>query len=141
MEEMNFGRRLQRAIDELGISQAEFGRRVGVSAQSVNGWCQAGILPRTEILELLPKNTGKPLYWFFMSDEEEGQSHNDARSMQVNIPLLNDRQVHLIQLFEQLPTDEEQERTIEMISLRLNELDKVMAAYLKKRKIEPPSQN
>ncbi|MCS5967314.1 helix-turn-helix domain-containing protein [Klebsiella variicola subsp. variicola] len=68
---MNFGVRLQRVLDEIGMSQSELGRRIGATSQSVNGWCQAGILPRKEMLEQLPDITGKPLYWFFMTDEDE----------------------------------------------------------------------
>ena len=59
---MNFGVRLQRVLDEIGMSQSELGRRIGATSQSVNGWCQAGILPRKEMLEQLPDITGKPLY-------------------------------------------------------------------------------
>ena len=51
---MNFGVRLQRVLDEIGMSQSELGRRIGATSQSVNGWCQAGILPRKEMLEQLP---------------------------------------------------------------------------------------
>ena len=68
---MNFENRLQQAIDEAGISQSELGRRVGVNSQSVSGWCNAGIIPRKEKLALLPQALGRPLYWFFMSEEEE----------------------------------------------------------------------
>lgn len=42
---MNFGERLQRVLNETGITQSELGRRVGATSQSVNGWCQSGILP------------------------------------------------------------------------------------------------
>ncbi|UJD80084.1 helix-turn-helix domain-containing protein [Serratia rubidaea] len=131
---MRFGERLQQVIDELGISQSELGRRVGVTPQSVNGWCQSGILPRKEILELLPEATGKPLYWFFIEPEDEQTPTNEAHA---NTTEINDKQRRLLTLFEQLPTDNEQERIIEMISMRLDELDQVMAAYMKKRKIEP----
>lgn len=131
---MRFGERLQQVIDELGISQSELGRRVGVTPQSVNGWCQSGILPRKEILELLPEATGKPLYWFFIEPEDEQSPTNEAHASTTEI---NDKQRRLLTLFEQLPTDNEQERIIEMISMRLDELDQVMAAYMKKRKIEP----
>lgn len=127
---MKFGERLQKAIDDLGISQAELGRRLGATAQSVNGWCQAGILPRKEILEVLPSVTGKPLHWFFM-DEETPES-TDV----VTMP--SERHARLISAFDQLPTDEEQEKIITIIHKRLEELDAVMANYLKKRRITPP---
>ncbi|WP_241259332.1 helix-turn-helix domain-containing protein, partial [Enterobacter hormaechei] len=39
---MNFEERLQRAIDEAGISQSELGRRIGVNSQTVSHWCNSG---------------------------------------------------------------------------------------------------
>jgi len=133
---MNFGERLQRVLNETGISQSELGRRVGATSQSVNGWCQAGILPRKDVLELLPKATGKPLYWFFMEDHEEGEMPAEVLSGK---PLeLSERQKRLLEVFDQLPSVE-QDRFIDLASSRLKELDDFMAEYLKLRKIEPPS--
>ncbi|WP_232094597.1 transcriptional regulator [Salmonella enterica] len=102
---MNFGERLQRVLNETGITQSELGRRVGATSQSVNGWCQSGILPRKDILELLPKATGKPLYWFFMEDDEE--SDVPERLTQGGLTDLNDRQKRLLEIFDQLPTVEQ----------------------------------
>lgn len=133
---MNFGERLQRVLNETGISQSELGRRVGATSQSVNGWCQSGILPRKDVLDLLPKATGKPLYWFFMEDEEEGDVPLPAA--QSSSPELNDRQKRLLEVFDQLPTTE-QDRFIELAGTRLKELDDFMAEYQRRRKIEPPS--
>jgi transcriptional regulator with XRE-family HTH domain len=69
---MNFEERLQRALDEAEISQSELGRRV-VNSQTVSNWCNTGNFPRKEKLAYSRK-LGKPLYWFFLSDEEEAQS-------------------------------------------------------------------
>jgi len=133
---MNFGERLQRVLNETGISQSELGRRVGATSQSVNGWCQAGILPRKDVLELLPKATGKPLYWFFMEDHEEEEMPVEVLSGK---PLeLSERQKRLLEVFDQLPSVE-QDRFIDLASSRLKELDDFMAEYLKLRKIEPSS--
>ncbi|WP_313021397.1 helix-turn-helix domain-containing protein [Atlantibacter hermannii] len=131
---MNFEERLIRALEEAGISQSELGRRVGVNSQSVSGWCNAGIIPRKEKLELLPEALGKPLYWFFMSDEEEKWVKEIAESKTV----LNEKQQRLLDIFDQLP-ESEQERFIAQANDRLEELDKFMAEFLKRRKIEPPS--
>lgn len=133
---MNFGERLQRVLNEAGISQSELGRRVGATSQSVNGWCQSGILPRKDVLDLLPKATGKPLYWFFMEDDEEGDIPLPVA--QSSSPELNDRQRKLLEVFDQLPTTE-QDRFIELAGTRLKELDDFMAEYQRRRKIEPPS--
>lgn len=115
---MNFGKRLQRAIDELEISQAELGRRVGATAQSVNGWCSSGILPRKEILEQLPKATGKPVYWFFMTDEDE----DILKTGYSSIPHLTDEQRTMLVLFEKLLPDD-QVNMINLYRARIEELE------------------
>lgn len=127
---MNFGVRLQRVLDEIGMSQSELGRRIGATSQSVNGWCQAGILPRKEMLEQLPDITGKPLYWFFMTDEDE-ETLQPPRSE--NIYVLTPETKKLIEIYDQLP-QVEQERFVGLMQLRLEELDAFMNEYLMKRK-------
>ncbi|EKA6821767.1 helix-turn-helix domain-containing protein [Salmonella enterica] len=131
---MNFEERLIRALEEAGISQSELGRRVGVNSQSVSGWCNSGIIPRKEKLALLPEALGKPLYWFFMTDAEEKWLKETTESKTV----LNDKQQRLLDVFDQLP-ESEQDRFITLANERLDELDKFMAEFLKKRKIEPPT--
>lgn len=127
---MNFGVRLQRVLDEIGMSQSELGRRIGATSQSVNGWCQAGILPRKEMLEQLPDITGKPLYWFFMTDEDE-ETLQPPRSEDIYV--LTPETKKLIEIYDQLP-QVEQERFVGLMQLRLEELDAFMKEYLKKRK-------
>lgn len=127
---MNFGVRLQRVLDEIGISQSELGRRIGATSQSVNGWCQAGILPRKEMLEQLPDITGKPLYWFFMTDEDE-ETLQPPRSEDIYV--LTPETKKLIEIYDQLP-QVEQERFVGLMQLRLEELDAFMNEYLMKRK-------
>lgn len=127
---MNFGVRLQRVLDEMGMSQSELGRRIGATSQSVNGWCQAGILPRKEMLEQLPDITGKPLYWFFMTDEDE-ETLQPPRSEDIYV--LTPETKKLIEIYDQLP-QVEQERFVGLMQLRLEELDAFMNEYLMKRK-------
>ena len=129
---MNFEKRLQRALEEAGISQSELGRRVGVNSQTVSNWCNTGNFPRKEKLALFPEALGKPLYWFFLSDEEE--AHLKAKSESKTI--LNEKQAALLEVFDQLP-EVEQTMFIQLASDRLEELDKFMAEFLSKRKIEP----
>ena len=127
---MNFGVRLQRVLDEIGMSQSELGRRIGATSQSVNGWCQAGILPRKEMLEQLPDITGKPLYWFFMTDEDE-ETLQPPRSEDIYV--LTPETKKLLEIYDQLP-QVEQERFVGLMQLRLEELDAFMNEYLMKRK-------
>ncbi|WP_024556620.1 helix-turn-helix domain-containing protein [Franconibacter pulveris 1160] len=124
---MNFGKRLQQAIDEMEISQAELGRRVGATAQSVNGWCSAGILPRKEILEQLPKATGRPVYWFFMTDEDEELLKKGYSA----IPNLSEEQRTMLALFDKLLPDD-QLNMINVYRARIEELE----AWAKKHFID-----
>jgi len=137
-EEMNFGKRLQKAIRDLEISQSELARRLGVKAQSVNGWCNSDILPRSEILNLLPAATGYPLSWFFMEDGETIEEH-DPWAPKPQVKPSTELQERLLEAFEQLPTDDEKERIIKLIDLRLEELDNFAKTYLQKRNLIPPT--
>jgi transcriptional regulator with XRE-family HTH domain len=137
-KEMNFGKRLQKAINDLGISQSELARRLGVKAQSVNGWCKSDILPRSEILNRLPSATGYPLSWFFMEENDPVEDHEPwakKPTVKPSSQLLS----KLIEVFEELPTEEEKERIISMIELRLAELDEFATSYLQKRNLIPPA--
>ncbi|WP_449568452.1 helix-turn-helix domain-containing protein [Lelliottia nimipressuralis] len=135
---MNFGKRLQKAIRDLEISQSELARRLGVKAQSVNGWCNSDILPRSEILNLLPAATGYPLSWFFMEDGETIEEH-DPWAPKPQVKPSTELQERLLEAFEQLPTDDEKERIIKLINLRLEELDNFAKTYLQKRNLIPPT--
>ncbi|MEH4265728.1 helix-turn-helix domain-containing protein [Klebsiella aerogenes] len=129
---MIFENRLQQALDEAGISQSELGRRVGVNSQSVSGWCNSGIIPRKEKLALLPEALGRPLYWFFMSEEEEKAIEAATASKTV----LNHQQKRLLEVFDQLP-EVEQERFIDLAINRLDELDQFLKEYQQRRKSDP----
>lgn len=135
---MNFGKRLQKALKDLAISQSELARRLGVKAQSVNGWCNSDILPRSEILNLLPAATGYPLSWFFMEDGETLEEH-DPWAPKAKVKPSTELQERLLEAFEQLPTDDEKERIIKIIDLRLEELDNFAKTYLQKRNLIPPT--
>lgn len=135
---MNFGKRLLKAINDLGMSQSELARRLGVKAQSVNGWCNSDILPRSEILNRLPAATGYPLSWFFMEDHELKEDH-DPWAPKPTVKPASELQSKLLEVFEELPTDDEKEKIIRMIEFRLKELDDFATSYLQKRNLIPPA--
>ncbi|EAR9408175.1 helix-turn-helix domain-containing protein, partial [Salmonella enterica] len=124
---MKFEERLQKAIDDAGISQSELGRRIGVNSQTVSHWCNAGIFPRKEKLVLLPEALGKPLYWFFMNDDEDEY----LASITASKTVLNQKQRALLEVFDQLP-ESEQDRFIDLAKTRLEELDAFMAEFLRR---------
>ncbi|CAI1603967.1 transcriptional repressor DicA [Serratia fonticola] len=130
---MNFGERLQLALQESNMSQAELSRRVGTTSQSVNGWCISGIIPRKEVLEKLPEVFGRPLYWFFMTDEEE---RSLATGHFVNTEL-NDRQKQMLAIFDQMPSTE-QDNMIAAFGSRLKEIEQYVEEVLKIREKRLP---
>jgi len=137
-KEMNFGKRLLKAINDLGMSQSELARRLGVKAQSVNGWCNSDILPRSEILNRLPAATGYPLSWFFMEDHEPTEDLAPW-APKPSVKPASELQSKLLEVFEELPTDDEKEKIIRLIELRLKELDDFATSYLQKRNLIPPA--
>ncbi|MEN2735998.1 helix-turn-helix transcriptional regulator [Escherichia coli] len=64
---MAFASRLQRILKDLGWSQSELARHIGVTAQSVQAWCN-GVTPRKDKLDKLAKVTGYPVHFFFMNE-------------------------------------------------------------------------
>lgn len=82
------------------------------------------------MLEQLPDITGKPLYWFFMTDEDE-ETLQQPRSEDIYV--LTPETKKLIEIYDQLP-QVEQERFVGLMQLRLEELDAFMNEYLMKRK-------
>ncbi|ECD7244789.1 helix-turn-helix domain-containing protein [Salmonella enterica] len=101
---MIFVKRLQQVLQELGISQSELGRRLGVKPQSVQGWLR-GVTPRMDKLEKLAEISDHPVHWFFMSD-----SDNDGyQSVKYQSDELTEQQIKLLDLLDDLPeSDAEQ---------------------------------
>lgn len=124
--EMSFENRLQQRLDELGMSQAEFGRLIKATSQSVSGWCNGHALPRKNKLDQFPTILGRPLYWFFMDDSEHESSNQELQ-------ILDGRQEKLLSLFSQL-TNEEQDHVISFTEQRIAILDKLVAQYLARKK-------
>ena len=123
---------VQKKIISLCGSQSELARRLGKNSQTVSHWCNSGIFPRKEKLALLPGALGKPLYWFFLSDEEEQKIVKTTASKTI----LSPKQAAILDVFDQLP-ESEQDRFISLAKTRLEELDAFMAEFLRKRKIDP----
>ncbi len=77
---MDFPARLRRARKEAGLSQSEFGLRLKVSGQSVKEWEAGRSSPQFVRLAEIAEITGKPVAWFFLSENEPGGL---ARTVQV----------------------------------------------------------
>ncbi|MEX0632800.1 transcriptional regulator [Serratia ureilytica] len=123
---MIFEQRLQQALDESGISQAELGRRVGVNSQSVSGWCSG--FSRAKISWKCSQKPGQTSVLVFLTEEEEKQLGDGNLGQKIT-----DKHQELIDLFDQLPASE-QENMLSAFSERLKELDSFVEQYLKRRK-------
>lgn len=110
---LNFGAQLRKILVEMNLTQSDFARRIGTTSQAVNGWCQSGVIPRSDVLERLPELTGKPVCWFFMSDEEStifsfvisrGSQCYDRKKELINMifKLPKETQQHIIEYIETL---------------------------------------
>ncbi|EDY2188878.1 helix-turn-helix domain-containing protein [Salmonella enterica subsp. enterica] len=101
---MIFVKRLQQVLQELGISQSELGRRLGVKPQSVQGWLR-GVTPRMDKLEKLAEISDHPVHWFFMSDS----GNDEYQSVKYQSDELTEQQIKLLDLLDDLPeSDAEQ---------------------------------
>ncbi len=74
----------------------------------------------------------------FMEDGETLEEH-DPWAPKPKVKPSTELQERLLEAFEQLPTDDEKERIINIIDLRLEELDNFAKTYLQKRNLIPPT--
>ncbi|EIV9610944.1 helix-turn-helix domain-containing protein [Klebsiella pneumoniae] len=100
---MVFANRLQRILKDLGWSQSEMARRIGVTAQSVQSWC-GGVTPRKDKLDKLAEVTGRPVHWFFMSGD--GNLESEPSITEVSSKVVTPQEQVLLQLFNELPESE-----------------------------------
>ncbi|UYY65516.1 helix-turn-helix domain-containing protein [Serratia marcescens] len=111
-------KRLNELMELKGISKAEMARIAGVSPQSVNNWFARGTIGKSSALKLA-EALGVSVAWTLCEgdDSETG---------------LSERQLQLLNLFEQLP-ESEQDNMIAAFSARLKELDEFVEKYVRKR--------
>lgn len=99
---MAFNERLRTAIDDLGISQSVFAERMDTTPQSVWNWLAGVSMPRADMLDRLPAVTGRPLYWFFMTDNDtvNSLSGEESRMLKLFNDLLPGQRAMLFALME-----------------------------------------
>lgn len=64
-----FGSRLRSARDELGLSQPELGKRLGVSGQTIKEWEKGRSAPPLGKLDDIARELGRSVEWFFHGEE------------------------------------------------------------------------
>lgn len=112
-------RRLNEIIEKKRISKADIARICGVSAQSVNNWFVRGAIGKSSAIKLA-EALGVSLEWVLGQDVDakDGLRHDERR---------------LLELYNQLPNEEEQQNMLRIVSLRLKELDELYAKYMGRR--------
>ena len=111
--------RLNEIIEKKRISKADIARICGVSSQSVNNWFVRGAIGKSSAIKLADA-LGVSLEWVLGQDVDpkDGLRPDERR---------------LLELYNQLPNDEEQQNMLRVVSLRLKELDELYAKYMGRR--------
>ena len=111
--------RLNEIIEMKRISKADIARICGVSSQSVNNWFVRGAIGKSSAIKLADA-LGVSLEWVLGQDVDA----NDG---------LRPDEKRLLELYNQLPNEEEQQNILRIVSLRLKELDELYAKYMGRR--------
>ncbi|EAZ9864883.1 helix-turn-helix domain-containing protein, partial [Salmonella enterica subsp. enterica serovar Typhimurium] len=101
------------------LTKSDMARICGVSAQSVNNWFVRGTIGKSSAIKLADA-LGVSLEWVLGQevDEKDGLKADERR---------------LLELYRQLPDDEEKQNFLRVLSLRLKELDAMYEKYMKGR--------
>lgn len=119
--------RIKRLLSETGWSQAELGRRVGVTQQTVQQWVSGKSTPKPTSIDKLVEVTGHPPYWFMLPPDEGDQVVTpDAMK-------LGPMQLDLLKTFNAFPEEDQQQMLYEMKE-RKETMDKTVARWLAAQK-------
>lgn len=119
--------RIKQLLQETGWSQAELGRRLGISQQSIQKWVHGITSPTAANLDKLSEVTGHPPYWFMLPPEDEDQVITPD-SMR-----LGHMQLDLLKTFNAFPEEDQQQMLSEMKE-RKESMDKTVARWLAAQK-------
>ncbi|EPL1120463.1 helix-turn-helix domain-containing protein, partial [Citrobacter freundii] len=109
--------RLNEILELKNLTKSDMARICGVSAQSVNNWFVRGTIGKSSAIKLADA-LGVSLEWVL------GQEVNEKDG-------LKDDERKLLELYRQLPDDEEKQNFLRVLSLRLKELDALYEKYMK----------
>lgn len=105
-------------LNQKGFSKADMARAASVSKQAVSGWFKSGTISKDSALAVASA-AGVSVAWLFGEGVDEGTG-------------LNPSELEMLQLFRQLPEDE-QRRMIDLFKIRLKEIDDYVERYLRGR--------
>lgn len=106
-------------LNEKGFSKTEMAKVANVSKQAVTGWFRTGKISKQSALAIADA-AGVSVPWLLGEDvgEKDGLKADEKR---------------LLELYRQLPDDEEKQNFLRVLSLRLKELDAMYEKYMKGR--------
>lgn len=64
----DLGRRIQLALDRIGMTQTELARQIGTSHPRVNSWINRDVFPDGRFLVLMPKVLRCDAYWLLTGE-------------------------------------------------------------------------
>jgi transcriptional regulator with XRE-family HTH domain len=105
-------------LNNKGFSKTEMARAANVSKQAVTGWFKTGTMSKESALGVA-EAAGVSVAWLLGEDVDEGTG-------------LKPNERDMLKLFRQLP-EAEQERMIDLFSIRLKEIDDYVEKYLRGR--------
>lgn len=106
-------------LNAKGFSKTEMAKIAGVSKQAVSGWFKTGRISKESALALADA-AGVSVPWLLGEDvgEKDGLKPDEQR---------------LLELYRQLPDEEERQNILRIMSLRLKHLDELYAKYMGRR--------
>lgn len=119
--------RIKRLLNETGWGQAELGRRVGVSQQTVQRWASGKVSPSPDNLDKLSEITGYPVYWF-MLPPEGGDQVVTPDVMKIGV-----KELDLLRTFGAFP-DEDQEKMLKEMKEKKETMDKTVERWIAAQK-------
>lgn len=111
--------RLNEILELKKLTKSDMARICGVSAQSVNNWFVRGTIGKSSAIKLADA-LGVSLEWVL------GQEVNEKDGLKAD-------EKRLLELYRQLPDDDEKQNFLRIISLRLKELDAIYEKYMRGR--------
>lgn len=111
--------RLNEILELKKLTKSDMARICGVSAQSVNNWFVRGTIGKSSAIKLADA-LGVSLEWVL------GQEVNEKDGLKAD-------EQRLLELYRQLPDDDEKQNFLRIISLRLKELDAIYEKYMRGR--------
>ncbi|MCL9630214.1 helix-turn-helix domain-containing protein [Enterobacter ludwigii] len=106
-------------LNKKGFSKTEMAKVANVSKQAVTGWFRTGKISKQSALAVA-EAAGVSVPWLLGEDvgEKDGLKADEQR---------------LLELYRQLPDDEEKQNFLRVLSLRLRELDAMYEKYMRGR--------